>query len=138
MENKVYLQSRVADHPMFSLIKTGDYELVANEILKERKKLDLSPYIDVVYLKAEDANQSRLRKFLVDAKKYLSREHLEVYGPFESPITKVGYKHKMFCIIQSSKKKIMLKTIEEFVTHLEKQKKEVSNWVIDIEPINTS
>ena len=44
----------------------------------------------------------------------------------------------MFCIIQSSKKKIMLKTIEEFVTHLEKQKKEVSNWVIDIDPINTS
>ena len=28
--------------------------------------------------------------------------------------------------------------IEEFVTHLEKQKKEVSNWVIDIDPINTS
>ena len=138
MENKVYLQSRVADHPMLSLIKTGDYELVANEILKERKKLDLAPYIDVVYLKAEDANQSRLRKFLVDAKKCLSREHLEVYGPFESPITKVGYKHKMFCIIQSSKKKIMFKTIEEFVTHLDKQKKEVSNWVIDVDPINTS
>ena len=138
MDNKVYLQSRVADHPMFNLIQTGDYELVANEILKERKKLDLSPYIDVVYLKAEDANQARLRKFLVDAKKYLSKEHLEVYGPFEAPITKVGYKHRMFCIIQSSKKAIMLKTINEFVAYSDKQKKEISNWVIDIDPINTS
>ena len=31
-----------------------------------------------------------------------------------------------------------IKTIEEFVTHLDKQKKEVSNWVIDVDPINTS
>ena len=136
--NKVYLQTRVADHPMFNLIKTGDYELVANEILKERKKLDLSPYIDVVYLKAEDANQARLRKFLVEAKKYLSKEHLEVYGPFEAPITKVGYKHRMFCIIQSSKKEIMLKALDDFVSHSDKQKKEISNWVVDIDPINAS
>ena len=138
MDNKVYLQTRVADHPMFNLIKTGDYELVANEILNERKKLDLSPYIDVVYLKAEDANQARLRKFLVEAKKYLSKEHLEVYGPFEAPITKVGYKHRMFCIIQSSRKEIMLKTLDYFVSHSDKQKKEISNWVVDIDPINAS
>jgi Primosomal protein N'' (replication factor Y) - superfamily II helicase len=138
MDNKVYLQTRVADHPMFNLIKTGDYELVANEILNERKKLDLSPYIDVVYLKAEDANQARLRKFLVEAKKYLSKEHLEVYGPFEAPITKVGYKHRMFCIIQSSRKEIMLKTLDDFVSHSDKQKKEISNWVVDIDPINAS
>ena len=110
---------------MFSLIQTGDYELVANAILKERKKLELSPHIDVVYLKAEDANQARLRKFLVEAKKYLSKEHLEVYGPFEAPITKVGYKHRMFCIIQSSKKEIMLKAIDEFVAYSDKQKKEI-------------
>ena len=136
MDNKVYLQSRVADHPMFSLIQTGDYELVANEILKERKKLDLSPYIDVVYLKAEDANQARLRKFLVDAKKYLSKEHLEVYGPFEAPITKVGYKHRMFCIIQSSKKQRMLEVLSEFAKNTEVSKKRISGWVIDIDPIN--
>jgi len=138
LENKVFLQTRVADHPIFNLIKTGNYELVANEILNERKKLDLSPYINAVYLKAEDANQARLRKFLVEAKKYLSKEHLEVYGPFEAPITKVGYKHRMFCIIQSSKKEIMLKTIDEFVSHSDKQKKEISNWVVDIDPINAS
>ena len=137
IDNKVYLQSRVADHPMFNLIQTGDYELVANEILKERKKLDLSPYIDVIYLKAEDVNQAKLSNFLIKAKKYLSKEHLEVYGPFESPITKVGYKHRMFCIIQSSKKEIMLETINEFVEHFDKKKKEISNWVVDIDPINT-
>ena len=89
-----------------------------------------------MYLKAEDANQSRLRKFLVDAKKELSQEDLEIYGPFDSPVTKIGFKHRMFCIIQSSKKQKMLEVLTKFTKNTEKSKKEISNWVIDIDPIN--
>ena len=69
IESNVYLQSRVADHPMFALIKSGDFETISNEILKERKQLQLSPFTNLAYLKAEDSNPSRLRKFLVEAKK---------------------------------------------------------------------
>ena len=90
----------------------------------------------ITYLKAEDSNQSRLRKFLVDAKKALSQEDLEVYGPFDSPVTKIGFKHRMFCIIQSSKKQKMLEVLSNFTKNTEKSKKEISAWVIDIDPIN--
>ena len=72
IENNVYLQTRVSDHPLFNLIKTGSYHKIAKELLLERKKLDLAPYINLMYLKADDANQSRLRKFLIEAKKELS------------------------------------------------------------------
>ena len=89
-----------------------------------------------MYLKAEDANPSRLRKFLVDSKKELSQEDLEIYGPFDSPVTKIGFKHRMFCIIQSSKKQKMLEALSKFTKNTEKSKKEISNWVIDIDPIN--
>ena len=136
IENNVYLQTRVSDHPLFSLIKTGNYQKIAKELLSERKKLDLAPYINLMYLKAEDANQSRLRKFLVDAKKELSQKDLEVYGPFDSPVTKIGYKHRMFCIIQSSKKQRMLEVLSEFAKNTEVSKKRISAWVIDIDPIN--
>ena len=136
IENNVYLQTRVSDHPLFSLIKTGNYQKIAKELLSERKKLDLAPYINLMYLKAEDANQSRLRKFLVDAKKEISQKELEVYGPFDSPVTKIGYKHRMFCIIQSSKKQRMLEVLSEFAKNTEESKKRISAWVIDIDPIN--
>ena len=118
------------------MIKTGNYQKIAKELLSERKKLDLAPYINLMYLKAEDANQSRLRKFLVDAKKELSQKDLEVYGPFDSPVTKIGYKHRMFCIIQSSKKQRMLEVLSEFAKNTEESKKSISAWVIDIDPIN--
>ena len=136
IENNVYLQTRVSDHPLFTLIQTGTYQKIAKELLKERKKLDLAPYINLTYLKAEDSNQSRLRKFLVDAKKALSQADLEVYGPFDSPVTKIGFKHRMFCIIQSSKKQKMLEVLSNFTKNTEKSKKEISAWVIDIDPIN--
>jgi primosomal protein N' (replication factor Y) len=136
IENNVFLQTRVADHPLFNLIKTGNYQEIAQELLEERKKLDLAPFINLVYLKAEDSNQSKLRKFLIESKKSLISEDLEVYGPFEGPVTKVGYKHRMFCIIQSSKKEKMLQVLSDFAIESDTKKKEISNWVLDIDPIN--
>jgi len=136
IENNVFLQTRVADHPLFNLIKTGNYQQIAKELLEERKKLDLAPFINLVYLKAEDSNQAKLRKFLIESKKSLSQEDLEVYGPFEGPVTKVGYKHRMFCIVQSSKKEKMLQVLSDFAIKSENTKKEISNWVLDIDPIN--
>ena len=136
IENNVFLQTRVADHPLFNLIKTGNYQQIAKELLEERKKLDLAPFINLVYLKAEDSNQAKLRKFLIESKKSLSQDDLEVYGPFEGPVTKVGYKHRMFCIVQSSKKEKMLQVLSDFAIKSENTKKEISNWVLDIDPIN--
>ena len=135
-ESKVFLQTRLPDHPLLKKFTESDYEDVAKSMLSERKNLSLSPYVNQVYLKAEDANPSRLRKFLVDSKKELSQEDLEIYGPFDSPVTKIGFKHRMFCIIQSSKKQKMLEALSKFTKNTEKSKKEISNWVIDIDPIN--
>ena len=42
----------------------------------------------------------------------------------------------MFCIIQSSKKQKMLEVLSNFTKNTEKSKKEISAWVIDIDPIN--
>ena len=138
IESNVYLQSRVADHPMFALIKSGDFETISNEILKEREQLQLSPFINLAYLKAEDSNPSRLRKFLVEAKKTLSVSDIEVYGPFESPVQKIGHKFKMFCIIQSANKNKLFMELDSFVKKVDENKKEISNWVVEFDPINAA
>lgn len=138
IESNVYLQSRVADHPMFALIKSGDFETISNEILKERKQLQLSPFINLAYLKAEDSNPSRLRKFLVEAKKTLSVSDIEVYGPFESPVQKIGHKFKMFCIIQSANKNKLFMELDSFVKKVDENKKEISSWVVEFDPINAA
>ena len=84
----------------------------------------------------EFSSLNGLIKFLVDAKKELSEEDIEIYGPFDSPVTKIGFKHRMFCIMQSTKKQKMLEVLSRFTKNTEKSKKEISNWVIDIDPNN--
>ena len=123
---------------MFALIKSGDFETISNEILKERKQLQLSPFTNLAYLKAEDSNPSRLRKFLVEAKKTLSVSDIEVYGPFESPVQKIGHKFKMFCIIQSANKNKLFMELDSFVKKVDENKKEISNWVVEFDPINAA
>ena len=107
-------------------------------MLKERKQLGLMPYINLVYLKAEDSNQDRLNEFLIGAKAQLSKDQIEVYGPFDSPIGKQAYKFRKFCIVQSENKERLLQEVKMFTEKNKRRKRNVANWVLDIDPINAS
>ena len=137
-QSDVFLQTRLSDHPLLQKLKTGNYAQVAELMLKERKQLGLLPYINLIYLKAEDSNQDRLNEFLIGAKAHLSKDQIEVYGPFDSPIGKQAYKFRKFCIIQSENKERLLQEVKLFTEQLKEEKKNVANWVLDIDPINAS
>lgn len=137
-QSDVFLQTRLSDHPLLQKLKTGNYAQVAELMLKERKQLGLLPYINLIYLKAEDSNQDRLNEFLIGAKAHLSKDQIEVYGPFDSPIGKQAYKFRKFCIIQSENKERLLQEVKLFTEQIKEEKKNVANWVLDIDPINAS
>ena len=137
-KSKVFLQTRLPDHPLLKKFTESDYEDVAKSMLSERKNLSLSPYVNQVYLKAEDANLERLKKFLATAKNKIASRDIETYGPFESPIQKKSHKYRMFCIVQSQNKELLTLSISDFVSDAEKNKRAVSSWSLDIDPINAT
>lgn len=137
-KSKVFLQTRLPDHPLLSKFKTCDYKNVSDSILAERKKLKLSPYINQIYLKAEDANLERLKEFLLNAKNFISSKDIEIYGPFESPIQKQSHKYRMFCIMQSQNKELIKKSLSSYVNEIVKNKKTISAWALDVDPINAA
>tara|TARA_B100000963_G_scaffold348197_1_gene355437 strand:+ start:1383 stop:3350 length:1968 start_codon:yes stop_codon:yes gene_type:complete len=136
--SKVFLQTRLPDHPLLKKFEGSDYEDVAKSMLLEREILCLSPYVNQVYLKAEDANTERLKTFLSSAKNEIASRDIESYGPFESPIQKQSHKYRMFCIIQSHDRALLKATISNFVSKLEKNKRSVSGWSLDIDPCNAT
>tara|TARA_B100000674_G_C37962474_1_gene972770 strand:- start:1675 stop:3642 length:1968 start_codon:yes stop_codon:yes gene_type:complete len=136
--SKVFLQTRLPDHPLLKKFEGSDYEDVAKSMLLEREILCLSPYVNQVYLKAEDANTERLKTFLSSAKNEIASRDIESYGPFESPIQKQSHKYRMFCIIQSHDRALLKATISNFVSKLEKNKRSVSGWSLDIDPSNAT
>ena len=45
---------------------------------------------------------------------------------------------RKFCIIQSENKERLLQEVKLFTEQLKEEKKNVANWVLDIDPINAS
>ena len=138
IKSEVILQSRIAHHPLFKKIRTGSYELISEDILNEREKLNLFPFTKLIYLKAEDSNLKKINEFLIRAKDKLSKNNVEVYGPFEGPVSKVGYKYRMFCIIQSNNDKDLHNSALGLINALDKEKRTISHWVLDVDPINVT
>ena len=138
IKSEVILQSRISHHPLFKKVKSGSYELISQDILSEREKLNLFPFTKLIYLKAEDSNLKKINEFLVRAKEKLSKKNVEVYGPFEGPVSKVGYKYRMFCIIQSNNDKDLHNSASGLINALDKEKRTISNWVLDVDPINVT
>ena len=138
IKSEVILQSRISHHPLFKKVKSGSYELISQDILSEREKLNLFPFTKLIYLKAEDSNLKKINEFLIRAKEKLSKKNVEVYGPFEGPVSKVGYKYRMFCIIQSNNDKDLHNSASGLINALDKEKRTISNWVLDVDPINVT
>ena len=57
---------------------------------------------------------------------------------FEGPVSKVGYKYRMFCIIQSNNDKDLHNSASGLIKALDKEKRTISNWVLDVDPINVT
>ena len=138
IKSEVILQSRISHHPLFKKVKSGSYELISQDILSEREKLNLFPFTKLIYLKAEDSNLKKINEFLIRAKEKLSKNNVEVYGPFEGPVSKVGYKYRMFCIIQSNNDKDLHNSASGLINALDEEKRTISNWVLDVDPINVT
>ena len=92
----------------------------------------------MVYFKAEDTNQERLNKFLLEIKKKFSVDGVEVYGPFESPVPKKNYKYRMFCILQSDNDSILNAKIRSVVKELAMDGRKIASWALDFDPINVT
>ena len=136
--SEVVLQSRLVDHPLLKVLQNGDFSAVAQSLLKERKMLKLYPYLNMVYFKAEDTNQDRLNKFLLEIKKKFSVDGVEIYGPFENPVPKKNYKYRMFCIIQSDNDSILNAKVRSVVKELAKDSRKIASWALDFDPINVT
>ena len=44
----------------------------------------------------------------------------------------------MFCIIQSANKNKLFMELDSFVKKVDENKKEISNWVVEFDPINAA
>ena len=64
IRGEVIIQTNFTEHPTYQAVQSQDYQIFADEELKERKDLEFPPYIYQAVLKAEAKNLNLLQDFI--------------------------------------------------------------------------
>jgi primosomal protein N' (replication factor Y) len=135
----VLLQTHYPDHPLLlSLVQHGYVEF-SHSLLQERRAASLPPYTFLVLLRAEDYQQSRVEKFLTEAKQAIAglAAEIEVYGPVPAPIEKKAGRLRFQLLLQSSSRNRLQRVLAAWCMELEKSRsgKKV-RWSLDVDPVD--
>ena len=137
---KVIIQTRYPNDKNLKQIKTGDYQLVAENCLKINKTLSLPPYSAVSILRATSPNYINCTKFLEKVYKLLNnKKNIDVKGPFPSIPFKIKGNSRNHLIIKSDTKTYLNRVLkflsDEIETWTETKK---VKWTYDIDPYDMS
>ena len=138
IKGEVYIQTAFPNHPIFEALKTHDYEYFANELLKERKLAELSPFTFLVLLKAEAHQLSHVMEFLKDAMIHAQKlsTHVTVYNPVRPIMERLKGMERAQLVLQASSRVALQKLLDDWVPYLREIKLgQKVKWVVDVDPL---
>ncbi len=138
IKGEVYIQTAFPNHPIFEALKTHDYEYFANELLKERKLAELSPFTFLVLLKAEAHQLSHVMEFLKDAMIHAQKlsTHVTIYNPVRPIMERLKGMERAQLVLQASSRVALQKLLDNWVPYLREIKLgQKVKWVLDVDPL---
>ena len=119
---QVIIQTRYPNDENLKQIKTGNYQLVADQCLKTNKALGIPPYSNVSILRATSPNPQSCIQFLEKVSELLdNKKNISITGPLPSIPLKIKGNSRNHLIIKSDTK-AYLNRVLKFLTN------EIQNW----------
>ena len=137
---KVILQTRYPDDINLNKIKTGDYQLVAEQCLLNNKILNLPPYSFISILRVTSPNPNSSIKFLDKVVNLLSnKKRIVVLGPLPSIPFKIKGNVRNHLVIKSNSRTYLNRVLNFLTEKIENwpETKKVK-WAYDIDPHDMS
>ena len=137
---QVIIQTRYPNDKNLKQIKTGNYQLVADQCLKTNKALGIPPYSNVSILRATSPNPQSCIQFLEKVSELLdNKKNISITGPLPSIPLKIKGNSRNHLIIKSDTK-TYLNRVLKFVTNEIQNWPETKKvkWAYDIDPYDMS
>ena len=137
---QVIIQTRYPKDENLKQIKTGDYQLVADQCLKTNKALGMPPYSNISILRAISPNPNSCIKFLEKVSKLLdNKENINIIGPLPSIPLKIKGNTRNHLIIKSDTKTYLNRVLKFLTNEIQTwpETKKVK-WGYDIDPYDMS
>lgn len=133
---QVLVQTAFPDHPLFRHLLRHDYTAFANELLAERRKLDLPPITRQVLLRAEAPQMAAAMAYLRSAVLAApAMENVSVFDPTPAPMARVAGLERAQLLIQSASRSALQRFLSTWRPRLVEIKPRVARWSLDVDPL---
>ena len=136
----VIIQTRYPNDENLKKIKTGNYQLVADQCLKTNKALGIPPYSNVSILRATSPNPQSCIQFLEKVSELLdNKKNISITGPLPSIPLKIKGNSRNHLIIKSDTKTYLNRVLRFLTNEIQNwpETKKVK-WTYDIDPYDMS
>jgi primosomal protein N' (replication factor Y) (superfamily II helicase) len=141
LRGEVIVQTDFPDHPVYSALVAHDYDRFANELLEERKHLQLPPFAYLALLSAEARSRSAVDAFLGAAfergRGIVAARTLacEVYPPVSAALARRAGLERGQILVQSVHRGVLHDFLPLWRAELERTGLRRVRWNLDVDPL---
>ena len=138
LKGEVLIETNFPNHPIFQAVKSNDYEAFANNLLDERKPLDLPPFSYSAILKAESKKLALIETFTNDIAEWGEQisSAVQIFGPVRPVMERVKGFERINIHVQSLERKNIQNMLNIWLQQIKQHP--LANklkWSIDVDPI---
>ena len=143
-QGELWVQTWNPAHPLFTALRTHDFERFAQRELADREAAGMPPFTYQALLRAEARTQEAAQAFLAaarDAARQLAgAEHLTLYPPVPMHIQRVANIERAQMLLESDSRPALQHVLTHWHEHLARCKtlpaaKGLFRWAIDVDPL---
>ncbi|MAT50360.1 MAG: primosomal protein N' [Porticoccaceae bacterium] len=136
----VMLQSHLCDHPLVSQLCSEGYDAFANTLLRERKMVDLPPFVPMALIRAESEHADRASGFLAHARRraesiFPPSATMRYLGPLPAPMERRQGRYRYQLTVTARSRPALQQLLSELCPSLEAEPSARQvRWSVDVDP----
>lgn len=138
LSSEVLIQTRYAQHPLYTALQRHDYVDFARTTLAQRRQAHLPPFVYQALLRADARTLEQALDFLQRAAAALDQlpdaAQITRYDPTPLPVVKVMHVHRAQLLVESASRTALQITLRNWRTALH-QLKGALRWSIEVDPL---
>ena len=134
---EVLIQTAFPEHPLFSALRSHDYDTWAKTLLEERKQAAFPPYVYQVLLRAEGKVEAEVYEFMQQARDFAAKlaAQVEIYGVVPASMPRRANHSRVQLLVQSDTRKSLQNFLREWRPMLEGMQARKLRWLLDVDPM---
>lgn len=136
----VVIQTHNPTHPLLVQLLSQGYQHFAENLLNERRAVNLPPFTYLAVLHAESTKPHQLSQFINQARDegllISANSSIKLIGPLPSPMSRKAGRHRSQLIIQAEHRQTLQQWLSHWIQKLSTNKLgQRIRWVVDVDPV---